>query len=91
MHTNGNNPATIDHEDGFNLADYVTSEDAADISGYHVNYVRRLMRQGKLKGRKFGNVWFIERESLQEYLRIVQQLGGQKFQGTPTIEDRTGN
>jgi len=91
MNTNGKHPTPHDHEDRVNLADYVTSEDAADISGYHVNYIRRLLRQGKLKGRKFGNVWFIVRESLQEYLRIVQQMGGQKFQGTPTIEERTSN
>ena len=60
MATNGTAPTA----DKVNLADYVTSEDAAEISGYHVNYIRRLLRQGKLKGRKFGNVWFIERASL---------------------------
>ena len=87
MNSNGSSPAL----DKVNLADYVTSEDAAAVSGYHVNYVRRLLRQGKLKGRKFGNVWFIERESLQDYLRVVEELGGQKYQGTPTIEERTDN
>lgn len=87
MNSNGSSPAL----DKVNLADYVTSEDAAAASGYHVNYVRRLLRQGKLKGRKFGNVWFIERESLQDYLQLVEELGGQKYQGTPTIKERTAS
>ncbi|MEI2692629.1 MAG: helix-turn-helix domain-containing protein [Anaerolineae bacterium] len=87
MTSNGSSPAL----DKVNLADYVTSEDAAAASGYHANYVRRLLRQGKLKGRKFGNVWFIERESLQDYLQLVEELGGQKYQGTPTIKERAAN
>lgn len=72
------------------LVDYVTSEDAAEISGYHVNYIRRLLRQRKLKGRKFGNVWLIERESLQDYLRLVEELGSRKYRGTPTVTERQG-
>ena len=85
MATNGASPAA----DWADLADYITTEEAADLSGYHVNYIRRLLRQGKLKGRKFGNVWFIERASLGDYLQVVEKLGGQKYQGTPTIEERT--
>ena len=89
---NGNGASRAgNQEHGFNLADYITSEDASESSGYHVNYIRRLLRQGKIKGRKFGNVWFIERVSFQEYLELVDQLGGQKFQGTPTIEERIGS
>lgn len=86
-----NNSTSSPAPDKVNLADYVTSEDAAAASGYHVNYIRRLLRQGKLKGRKFGNVWFIERASLQDYLRVVEELGGNKYQGTPTVEERTSD
>lgn len=88
MNESGNTPTAVERA---NLADYITSEDAAEDSGYHVNYIRRLLRQGKIKGRKFGNVWFIERASFQEYMQLVKQLGGHKFQGTPTIEERSEN
>jgi len=65
--------------DKVNLADFVTADEAAEISGYHVNYIRRLMRAQKIKGRKAGLVWLIERESLHAYLERIQALGAQKF------------
>jgi excisionase family DNA binding protein len=61
------------------LADYITADEAAEIAGYHVNYIRRLMRAQKIKGRKAGLVWLIERDSLQAYMERIQALGAQKF------------
>jgi excisionase family DNA binding protein len=65
------------------LADYITADEAADISGYDVQHVRRLMRAQKIKGRKAGLVWLIERDSLQEYLAKVKALGTKKYIGIP--------
>ena len=65
--------------DWSHMPDYITADEAATISGYHVNYIRRIMRQGKVKGRKAGLVWLIERDSLQAYLAKVQELGARKF------------
>ncbi|MFZ2488952.1 MAG: helix-turn-helix domain-containing protein [Anaerolineae bacterium] len=65
--------------DWANLADYITADEAAEISGYHVNYIRRLMRAKKLTGRKAGIVWLIERESLHQYLAKVNTLGNRRF------------
>lgn len=73
--TNGSAPAP----DKVNLADYITTDEAADISGYHVNYIRRLMRAHKIKGRKAGVVWLIERDSLQAYLAKADTLGNRRF------------
>lgn len=80
--TNGNTPRG-DWED---LADYITTDEAAQISGYHVNYIRRLMSKGKLKGRKAGLVWLIERDSLLGYLTTVKQLGTKKHAGIPQTQ-----
>ena len=82
MATNGTAPANWS-----DLADYITTEEAADLSGYHVNYIRRIMRQGKIKGRKAGIVWLIERPSLLEYLARVQALGSKKHAGIPHEEE----
>lgn len=76
---NSEPPAAGDNENGINLADYITTEEAAELSGYHVNYIRRLMRQGKITGRKAGLMWWIERNSLRDYLRAIQELGAGKF------------
>ncbi len=79
MNSNGSSPAL---EVG-NLADYVTADEAAEISGYDVQHVRRLMRAQKIKGRKAGLVWLIERESMHEYLAKVEALGTKKYLGIP--------
>ena len=79
MNSNGSSPAL----DKVNLADYVTADEAAEISGYDVQHVRRLMRAHKIKGRKAGLVWLIERESLHAYLAKVEALGSKKFVGIP--------
>lgn len=75
MNSNGSSPAV----DKVNLADYVTADEAAEIAGYHVNYIRRLMRAQKIKGRKHGLVWLIERDSLHAYMAKVDALGNRRF------------
>ena len=61
------------------MPDWITTEEAAEQSGYHVNYIRRLMRQGKVTGRKAGLMWWIERDSLRDYLAKVKEAGSQRF------------
>ena len=74
-----NNSTSSPAPDKVNLADYVTADEAAEIAGYHVNYIRRLMRAHKIKGRKHGLVWLIERESLHDYMAKVDALGNRRF------------
>jgi excisionase family DNA binding protein len=50
------------------LDNLISVKAAAEISGYSQQYLRRLLRQGKLAGLKLGQVWLIEMESLQWYL-----------------------
>jgi len=61
------------------MPEWITTDEAAALSGYHVNYVRRLMRNGRLKGKKAGLMWWVDRDSLQNYLASVQALGAKKF------------
>jgi excisionase family DNA binding protein len=49
------------------LPDYVTTEEAAEILGYHVQYVRKMARTGKLLADKKAGVWLIHRDALSEY------------------------
>jgi hypothetical protein len=34
-----------------------TAHQAAEISGYHYNYIRQMIRAGKLHAGKFGPLW----------------------------------
>jgi len=63
---------------GGRLPDYLTTDEAADISGYHVNYIRKLVRAGKVKADKKG-VWLIYRADLMRYLEEMKALGSEKF------------
>jgi excisionase family DNA binding protein len=53
--------------------DWITTNEAADLSGYHVNYIRQLVRARKLKARKFGPVWQVSKQSLLDYLARAER------------------
>ena len=55
--------------------DWITTAEAVTISGYHQEHIRRLLKQRKIEGRKFGIVWQISRQSLQNYLDRMAKLG----------------
>jgi excisionase family DNA binding protein len=59
------------------LPDYITTEEAAEISGLHVNYIRKLARAGKIRADKKG-VWLIYREDLLRYIDEMKALGTDK-------------
>lgn len=54
------------------MDEWITTGEAVNISRYNAEYVRRLVRTGKLKARKFGTVWQVSRASLQEYIRETE-------------------
>lgn len=49
--------------------DWITTEEAVELTGYNPLHIRRLVRAGKINGRKFGSVWQISRLSLLDYLK----------------------
>jgi len=58
--------------------EWLTTSDAARLSGYHVERIRELIREGKIDARKFGPVWAVNRMSLIDYVRTVSKLGGKR-------------
>ena len=59
--------------------EYVSVDEAADLTGYAPAYIRRLLRQRKIKAVKKGLMWWIELESIQAYKREMDSLGDSKF------------
>lgn len=47
--------------------EWMTVQEAAKLTGYHAEYLRILIREGKLNARKFGTVWAINKSSLLTY------------------------
>lgn len=51
-----------------NDSDWITVSQAATLSGYNEEHIRRLLRDGAIAGRKFGIVWQVSQSSIIAYL-----------------------
>ena len=49
------------------IDNHITVQAAAEITGYNVQYLRRLLRAGKLDSIKIGQIWLVSLASLQVY------------------------
>lgn len=58
--------------------DWLTVIEAAKLSEYNPEHVTRLIREGKVKARKFSIVWQVNKESLLAYMTKAQTLGGKR-------------
>ena len=50
------------------LNDYVETKEAAEILGYHVNHVRRMVKAGYLVGLKAGHSLLISKKSIKDFV-----------------------
>ena len=46
---------------------HVPVQVAAELTGYNIQYLRRLLRAGKLEAIKIGQIWLVNLASLQAY------------------------
>ena len=61
------------------LNNLISVKTAAECSGYSLQYVRRLLRTGKLAGLKLGQVWLIQMESFEAYLANAESSKDHRF------------
>jgi hypothetical protein len=52
---------------------------ASTLSGYSMQYIRRLLRLDRLVGLKIGQVWLVEIDSLNAYLIHALNSKDQRF------------
>lgn len=60
------------------MTKWIATTEAAHISSYHPDYVRKLLQTGKVNGRKFGPTWQVDRQSLLAYLEQVNAQGDRR-------------
>jgi excisionase family DNA binding protein len=53
--------------------EWLTVQEAATLTGYHAEYLRLLIREGKVAARKFGPVWAVDKSALLTYLKIAEK------------------
>ncbi len=58
--------------------DWITTDEAVSLSGYHINYIRYLIKLGKVKGQKWGRSWMVSRSSLLAHIRKAEKLGAKR-------------
>ena len=54
------------------MEDVMTTKEAAKILGIAPESVARLVKQGTLKGERFGHAWMVYRSSVEQYLERNQ-------------------
>jgi len=57
---------------GIPIAQHITVQAAAEFTGYNTQYLRRMLRSGALGGIKIGQMWLIEMDALEEYLKHTE-------------------
>jgi len=56
-------------------SDWLTTREAADLTGYSVQYLRRVIRRGRVRARKWANTWMVDRSTLLDYKQEMDSLG----------------
>jgi excisionase family DNA binding protein len=55
------------------MAEWISVTEAAQLTGYHPEHLRELIREGRVKARKFATVWQIDQASLLAYMRAAEE------------------
>ena len=63
--------------------EWITTSEAAELSGYRQSSIRRSLIAGTIPGEKHGRDWFIKRSDILEYVRRMRELGKKKH--TPKV------
>ncbi|MBN1815440.1 MAG: helix-turn-helix domain-containing protein [Anaerolineae bacterium] len=66
---------------------WITTDEAQELTGYSIAYLRRLANRGDIEARKVGRDWLIWRESLLAYKDQMDSLGRAKH--NPWRDDLT--
>ena len=57
---------------------WITVNKAAELSGYNEEHITRLIRDRKIKGKKFSTVWQVSRASLLAYIKKTEKRGNKR-------------
>ncbi|MCL4552329.1 MAG: helix-turn-helix domain-containing protein [Candidatus Marsarchaeota archaeon] len=60
------------------MADWITTEEAREISGYNVAYLRELIRTEKITAQKKGGAYWVDKQSLLAYIDAAKQTGDRR-------------
>ena len=62
-----------------NDSEWITVNEAAEISGYNAEYLRRLIRNRKIEWRKFSFMYQVNKKSLLKYLKKAEKETDKRY------------
>lgn len=65
------------------MTDWISVDEAADLSGYNSEYVRRLIRNEQIQAEKKGWQWWVDKKSLLEYLKTAKKSSDKRLGPKP--------
>lgn len=54
---------------------WITTKQASELTGYHPDYIRKLVRAGHIQARKWLRDWQVEKTSLERYCKRMDDRG----------------
>ena len=66
---------TSDQDPLTDLSKLISVTEASEMSGLTTGYIRRLLRNNVIVGKKIGRDWFTTEETIREYLAIERRPG----------------
>ena len=64
--------------DDFNPTEWITTKEAAELTGYNLEYIRQMMRRGVIRAEKRGRDWWVDKVSIKTYADEMKRLGTAK-------------
>jgi excisionase family DNA binding protein len=68
---------------------WISGQEAANLTGYTIRYLRKLAREKRLRATKLGRDWLFERESLLKWKEQMNELGTKKHSPKTKKTDQT--
>jgi excisionase family DNA binding protein len=65
--------------DEFDPKEWITTSEAAKLTGYASAYFRQLIKRGRLQAQKHGRDWFLDRAEVLAYAEKMERLGSKKY------------
>jgi len=65
--------------DECNPIEWITTNEAAELTGYAAGYLRQLIAKGRLKAKKRGRDWFLDKAEVLAYAEAMRELGRDKY------------
>lgn len=61
------------------LSEWITTREAAELSGYRPLNIIRIVNKGHVRGVKVGRDWLVNKDDVLAYVEKIEYLGRAKF------------